>query len=581
MTGQARKLCEGARAKGLWAKWNAAPGLGAVLAAGPEAASFLQAQLTSNVNALAPGEGQVSARLDRRGALVSWFHLLRFPDRGQPFPSYLMVLPMTGLGRLLADLSSFIFSEDIVLEDVSDDFQGVVLQGAEAKDFMVRAGALDPNHAPLSWPFSLTGDPGFLCLGPEGYEGGAGLGRLLEMATQEGWEILGDDQASGQGWRWLCAEAGWPRLGTDLQPGQRVLPQTGLEQQVVSTTKGCYLGQEVVARIRTYGSVAQALRGLVFSGLETGDLGRLPEPGQDLCDATGKVLGTWASGGWSVARQAPFALAFLDRNSRTPGRTLDILLTDRTTVSAGVNLLPLYSAMDQEQNARQLHHRAVQLFSQGLDDEAISLLEESLRLDPTAPEAFEALGVILGRGERYHEAIDIFRRLEEVAPDEPMVHTNLSLFYMKIGNREEAERQKALGTMKRFGNLEPDRAQQMQENEKETRRQDARQKKSMFAEVLAIDPEDPLALMGMGKALIDLDQLEEAESCLARALAAQKDNSPLYLAHGKVLQQLQRTDAAVEVLTRGVEVASRRGDLMPLREMQHRLALLGGSPTAE
>ena len=216
-------------------------------------------------------------------------------------------------------------------------------------------------------------------------------------------------------------------------------------------------------------------------------------------------------------------------------------------------------------------------FSEGQDDESIALLEESLRLDPGLGDAYEALGVILGRGERYHEAIDIFRRLEEVAPQEPMVHTNLSLYYMKVGNREEAEHQKALGTMKRFGNIEPAGVQQLEQAEKEARRQEAKRKQAMFAQVLAIDPEDPLALMGMGNALIDLDQLAEAEACLARALAVQKDNSPLYLSHGKVLEKLERPLEAAAVFNRGVEVASRRGDLMPLREMEHRLALLRGS----
>jgi hypothetical protein len=47
----------------------------------------------------------------------------------------------------------------------------------------------------------------------------------------------------------------------------------------------------------------------------------------------------------------------------------------------------------------------------------------------------------------------------------------------------------------------------------------------------------------------------------------------LYLSRGKLLQQLGRQDEAADVLQRGIEVASRRGDLMPLREMEHRLAL--------
>jgi folate-binding protein YgfZ len=402
-------------------------------------------------------------------------------------------------------------------------------------------------------------------------------GALAELQAQ-GCGVLGDDEASAQAWHWLQVEAGWPSLEHDLKPGARVLPQTGLEQQAVSYTKGCYLGQEVVARIRTYGAVPQALRGLIFNGYGLSDLDAAPAPGEPLLDAQGKKIGTWARAAWSDTLDEPVALVFLDRVNRTPGHTLEVQVGADETLPAQVALLPLYSAANTTEKAAALHHRAVEAFSQGRDEEAISLLEECLRLDPSHSEAYEALGVILGRGERYHEAIDIFRRLEEVAPEEPMVHTNLSLYYMKVGDKEEAERQKALGTMKRFGNTDPAAVDAMEAAERQGRREEAARKQIIFAEVLEIDPDDPLALMGMGNALIDLDQPEVADDYLARALVAQKDNSALYLSRGKLLQQLGRQDEAAEVLQRGIEVASRRGDLMPLREMEHRLALGVQSP---
>ena len=61
-----------------------------------------------------------------------------------------------------------------------------------------------------------------------------------------------------------------------------------------------------------------------------------------------------------------------------------------------------------------------------------------------------------------------------------------------------------------------------------------------------------------------------------RARRAQKDNSALYAAHGKVLETLGRPADAAEVYRQGVAVASRRGDLMPLKDMEHRLLLLQG-----
>jgi len=249
--------------------------------------------------------------------------------------------------------------------------------------------------------------------------------------------------------------------------------------------------------------------------------------------------------------------------------------TSAGAVTAEVTLLPIYTAVDTAEQAARLHEQALDHFNEGRDTVAIELLEQSLRLDPTQADAFEALGVLLGRAGQYHEAIDIFRRLEEAAPAEPMVHTNLSLFYMKIGDIEEAERQKALATLKKFGGgMEPVDAETLAAQEREARHAAARSKQSMFAEVLAFEPDDALALMGMGRALTDLDDPAAAEPYLNRALHAQADNSSLYASLGKVLLELDRAPEAADVLQRGIDVASRKGDLMTLREMEHRLRML-------
>ena len=558
-------ICRRARAEGFAADWQGAPALGALFVAGSDAPTFLQAQLTSDVAALAPGLGQLSARLDRKGALVAWFSLHRLPEQGQPFPTYLALLPRAEIPGLIDDLARFIITEDVLLEDVSGEFEGVVVQGRDtgADEFSVRAEA-------AGWTIhrSFIGDPGWLRLVPPG-------GPSPDAEIPEIWP---DDDDHRTAWDWLTVEAGWPRMGRDLASGKRVLPQTGLEDHVLSTTKGCYLGQEVVARIRSYGSVPEALRGIVFPDLATDELPAFPKPGTALAGADGSKTGTWAGGALAVSLERPIALAFLDRDHRTPGLVLDIELTDGTTTRAEVVLLPFHQAGDAVERARHLHERAVQSFSQGRDDEAVSLLEEALRLDPTHADTYEALGVILGRNERFHEAIDIFKRLEEVAPLEPMVHTNLSLFYMKIGDKEEAERQLARATEKRFLGLDDAQATREQaEAEEAARRVDAERKAAMFAEVLEIDPDDPLALMGLGNALAVLEEFAAAEPHLARACAVQKDNSAAFVAHGKVLERLGRETEAAEVYRDGVDVASRKGDLMPLREMEHRLLMLSAA----
>jgi len=109
------------------------------------------------------------------------------------------------------------------------------------------------------------------------------------------------------------------------------------------------------------------------------------------------------------------------------------------SLSARVVLLPFYKASDLKSRVAFLHDRAIRLFAEQHDDKAVELLMEALRLDPAFADGYEALGMSMGRTGRFHEAIDIFKRLEEVAPDEPMVHTNLSLYYMKLGDKQAAE----------------------------------------------------------------------------------------------------------------------------------------------
>lgn len=568
-------LCRLAREHGLFVPWDAAPSLSALLVAGPDAADHLQAQLTSDVLALLPGQSHPSARLNRAGALVADFTLARLPERGQPFATFLIIIDRAMAAAVADDLRRHVVAEDVFIDDVADDFEGWLILGPQAPACLaaVSAGAAAPAET-WSTDLPLTGDPGFLLLQRRGARPALGPAVAAAAATQGliSWPAtaLGE-----QAWRWLCLEAGRLRPGVDYLSGRRALAQTGLEQAVVSLTKGCYLGQEVVARLRTYGSVPEAVRALLFETINGEAAPAVDGPGVPVHGEDGQSIGTWAAAGWSALWQAPVALAFLDRAHRAPGTKLTVRLADGTWATAQVRLSPLHAAANDGALARQLHERAVHRFGRGQDDAAIELLQQALRADPSHSEAAEALGVILGRSGRYHEAIAIFKQLEELAPDEPMVHTNLSLFYMKLGDRPEAERQRELATLKRFANLDDRKSvEESAAAEAIARRAEAARKLTMFGEVLELDPNDPLALMGAGNALTLLERHAEAEPLLARARAAQPDNSPLYLAHGRVLELLGRVGDAAQAYRAGVTVASRKGDLQPLREMEHRLLML-------
>ncbi len=83
-------------------------------------------------------------------------------------------------------------------------------------------------------------------------------------------------------------------------------------------------------------------------------------------------------------------------------------------------------------------------------ESAIELLRKSIKEDPRNEEAYEALGVLLARQKKYPEAIKVMQQLELLNPKSIMAKANLSILYMKIGDKETAEQYKAEGTVLQF-----------------------------------------------------------------------------------------------------------------------------------
>lgn len=546
-----------------------------VLVEGPDAASFLQSQTTNDVVALDLGKGHIGARTTRTGHLVSLFSCHRGgehnPDR------YELIVPKSQQQTLFEALDSMHFSDDLTLS--TDDRPFAVLQGPDVVQWMkeqfgeaygvMEEGDRVASDVGLFVRRSLTGDPGFLLQLHQTKDEAA----LAQRVGHAGGIVGVQANAALHA---LQLDAGWPILGVETIK-KRLLPEMGLERVAVSYTKGCYLGQEVIARVRTYGTLPNALRVLVVKEGRKGidaTLQALPAPGEPVVLADGKKVGMFGSRALSPTTGTAIVFAFLKKDHRSPGTALTFW-GERGPMQAQVRVAPLYTALDETGRVMHLYDQAVRVFASGDEEQAIVLLEEALRIDPSFADGYEVLGVIYGRQGMFHEAIDFFRRLEEVAPREPMVNTNLSLYYMKLGDKETAENQSALAAQKSMRRGRTDaQAERVADAQKQARIADAERKKGMFAQVLDFDPDDPIALFGMGTALSVLAEWSEAVSILERANAVDGRNSAVYVAWGKALEALDREADAREVYRRGVDVASKRGDLMPLKEMEHRLLFL-------
>ena len=552
--------------------------IGVLRVSGPDAAAFLHSQLTNEVTGLAVGAGNLCARVDRTGHLIGIFSLHRVDD-----DAFLLLMPRDQVPVLLDDLDRFLFADQVELTDETARWWWLLLQGPAADDVAARASDGDSDlHEGHTRPMpdgsllvrrSLTGDVGYLV----GWQAQPDLSRWRKAAEDAEVAWL-PAPALAEAVEVLRIEAGQVRMGADTPDKPRRLHETGLEQFAVSYTKGCYLGQEVIARARTYGSVPRALRALVFTDKEA--LQQLPGAGAPVT-VGGAAVGTLASRTWSVVKDAPLALAYLARSHRTPGMTIT-LDTGGAALQATVALTPIYRASDHAGRVASLYDQAIRVFAEGDESGALTFLERALRLDPTFIDGYEAVGVILGRAGKLHEAIDVFRRLEEVAPDEPLVNTNLSLYYMKLGDRTTAEDESSKATVKSMARAaaeargEAKDVAKIAEEQAAKRLADAQRKQRMFRQVLEFDPVDPIALFGLGSALSVLGQHDEAIEILGRAVEVDAKNSAVYLARGKALEAVGRSDDAIATYQAGMDVASRRGDLMPLKEMEHRVLLLGG-----
>jgi folate-binding protein YgfZ len=133
--------------------------------------------------------------------------------------------------------------------------------------------------------------------------------------------IAAAKHAGGRACGWLALEmarmeAGIPRFGVDMDE-TNLAPEAGIEGRAISYSKGCYIGQEVIARIRTYGQVAKALRGLRLAN----ELPQLPVKGDKLFRGD-KEVGYITSALASSTLKANIAFGYVRKEANEIGTEL-------------------------------------------------------------------------------------------------------------------------------------------------------------------------------------------------------------------------------------------------------------------
>jgi folate-binding protein YgfZ len=506
-----------------------------VVAEGRHAERFLHSQLTSDVMGLAPGASQQTALLDRGGRLQAFGFLCRRSRRFE------LLLPTDVVQSAVNRLEEFVIADDVGFE-VEETPRMRMALGPEA----VRRAVRDDNDR--YFPIEIFGSRGFVTWG----DGELDL------------PVVGNDELEAR--RVLT---GLPRWGDDVSEGV-LIHETTLIDTAVSAGKGCYLGQETVAKVASGRGAARAPMLLeVLSGEVDGC--ELVGKGfsSDVSDRSGTVL-SWAR--WDGA---VFLQASIVRELRVAGREAECRFERGPAVTVRVHPLPYLTAPVPGTWAHRLELKAVEAFAADCEEEAIELYERAIAVCPMYADAYEGLGVILGRHRRFDEAIDLMQHLLEVDPSSVMAHTNLSLYYNQQGRIEDAEREAAEAMRAKMrrdreatGFAESGRRQEESASAERERRAE------MFRQVLELDPDDALGNFGLGELLAEEGRYGEAVVHLERALEADPRYSAAFLALGRAHEGAEDLVAARDTYRRGVNVAAARGDLATANKMQERLAML-------
>lgn len=280
---------------------------------GGDVLPFLQGLLTNDVAGLQTGQGVYAAWLTALGRMNADIVLLHRGDR---------VIGLVGEGRgaeLATRFDQLIFAEDVSVTDVSSDYADVFVTGGAAAEVVAAAtGAQADALETLAELAQQDVDGGFVVrVGDSTLPAfrviveAARHDQLLAGLAQAGAVVMSEPLVTA-----LRIEAGRGQWGADLSDD--VIPlEAGLLERAISTSKGCYVGQEIVIRIlhRGGGRVAKRLVILAFEPA----VAEAPASASAL-EADGKTVGHVTSAAWSPARGNVVALGYLHRDVAEVGR---------------------------------------------------------------------------------------------------------------------------------------------------------------------------------------------------------------------------------------------------------------------
>jgi folate-binding protein YgfZ len=290
------------------AAWMDLSARGKIRVLGEDRARLLHAMTTQDVQSLTPGHGSYAFFLNAQGRILGDVNVFCLED------SFLLDTEPETRQKLFDHIDRYIIADDVTLEDVTGEIATIAIEGPQAAAILGRLGAPVPeaDYATRTWAdmtvarVSLTGAAGgfFVFLNP------AKRGNLIAALDAEGIAEATPDDA-----RTVRIEHGRPRYGEEIT--ERYLVQETAQLQAVHFSKGCYLGQEIVERVRSRAQIHRVLRRVEI------EISEPPAVGSKLKSADGQAdAGEIASAAFSPALGKVTALAYVRTQVAEPGTEL-------------------------------------------------------------------------------------------------------------------------------------------------------------------------------------------------------------------------------------------------------------------
>jgi aminomethyltransferase len=245
------------------AAWLDLSARGRIVARGRDRARLLHAITSNEIKKMTPGTGCYAFLLNPQGRIQADLCVFCFDDH------FLLDTEPEVREKVHLHIKRYIIADLVELEDVTAGTAAIGLEGPGAMAILTALGAPVPgtDYAHAAWgdatvaAVTATGQPGVRIFCP--------AEKAVAMAHQL--EAEGAVAASLEDVRLVRIENGKPRYGEDIR--ETSLPQETQQMHAVSFTKGCYIGQEIVERIRAQGRVNKKLTRVVIPGAE------VPAPG--------------------------------------------------------------------------------------------------------------------------------------------------------------------------------------------------------------------------------------------------------------------------------------------------------------